>query len=66
MIVPRAVSLLRDVVRVLSQSVPVDTNVAEIREHILARPGVVDVHDVHVWAITSGESRVQRPCGGRA
>lgn len=55
MIVPRAVSLLRDVVRVLSQSVPVDTSVAEIREHILGTDGVVDVHDVHVWAITSGE-----------
>ncbi|MET1017007.1 MAG: cation diffusion facilitator family transporter [Leifsonia flava] len=55
MIVPRAVSLLRDVVRVLSQSVPVDTSVAEIREHILETDGVVDVHDVHVWAITSGE-----------
>ncbi|MET0783362.1 MAG: cation transporter, partial [Leifsonia flava] len=46
---------LRDVVRVLSQSVPVDTSVAEIREHILETDGVVDVHDVHVWAITSGE-----------
>ena len=55
MIVPRAVSLLRDVVRVLSQSVPVDTSVADIREHILETDGVVDVHDVHVWAITSGE-----------
>ncbi|MET0974673.1 MAG: cation diffusion facilitator family transporter, partial [Leifsonia sp.] len=54
MIVPRAVSLLRDVVRVLSQAVPPETSVAEIREHILATDGVVDVHDVHVWAITSG------------
>lgn len=54
MIVPRAFSLLRDVFRVLSQSVPVDTDVAEIRAHILRTPGVVAVHDVHVWAITSG------------
>ncbi|MFC6355092.1 cation diffusion facilitator family transporter [Luethyella okanaganae] len=54
MIVPRALSLLRDVFRVLSQSVPVDTDVAEIRRHILETDGVVDVHDVHVWAITSG------------
>ncbi|KQQ94559.1 cation transporter [Leifsonia sp. Leaf325] len=55
MIVPRASSLLRDVVRVLNQSVPVDTSIAEIRQHILETDGVVDVHDVHVWAITSGE-----------
>ena len=53
-IVPRAFSLLRDVVRVLSESVPADTSVAEIRGHILGTAGVIDVHDVHVWAITSG------------
>lgn len=54
MILPRAYFLLRDVVRVLSESVPVDTDVAEIRSHILGTAGVVAVHDVHVWAITSG------------
>lgn len=54
MIVPRAFVLLRDVVRVFSESAPADTDVAEIRRHILATPGVHDVHDVHVWAITSG------------
>lgn len=54
MIAPRAVFLLRDAVHVLSESVPVDTSVAEIREHILGTAGVVDVHDIHVWAITSG------------
>lgn len=54
MIVPRAVILLRDVVRVFSESAPADTDVAEIREHLLGTPGVVAVHDVHVWAITSG------------
>jgi cobalt-zinc-cadmium efflux system protein len=54
LIVPRALSLLRDVVRVLTESVPSHMNVAEIREHLLGTSGVVDVHDVHVWAITSG------------
>jgi cobalt-zinc-cadmium efflux system protein len=54
LIVPRAFSLLRDVVRVLSESVPKHMDVAEIRSHILGTTGVVDVHDVHVWAITSG------------
>ncbi|MGD8168915.1 cation diffusion facilitator family transporter [Herbiconiux sp. P16] len=55
MIVPRAVSLLRDVVSVLSQSTPSAMDVQAIRTHILEEPGVVDVHDVHVWAITSGQ-----------
>lgn len=54
MIVPRAFALLRDVVRVLSEAAPADTDVAEIRRHITETPGVVAVHDVHVWAITSG------------
>lgn len=54
MIVPRAAVLLRDVVRVLTESAPRETDVKLIREHILETPGVVAVHDVHVWAITSG------------
>jgi cobalt-zinc-cadmium efflux system protein len=54
MIVPRAFSLLRDVFGVLAQSTPSTMNVQEMREHILAEPGVAAVHDVHLWAITSG------------
>lgn len=55
LIAPRAFLLLRDSVRVLFQAVPVETSVAEIREHILGNDGVVDVHDVHVWSITTGQ-----------
>jgi cobalt-zinc-cadmium efflux system protein len=54
LIVPRALSLLRDVIRVLAQAVPAGMDVAEIREHLRGATGVVDVHDVHVWAMTSG------------
>jgi cobalt-zinc-cadmium efflux system protein len=54
-IVPRAFLLLRDVVRVLTESVPRETDVEQIRQHLLETPGVVAVHDVHVWAITSGQ-----------
>jgi len=55
LIVPRAFVLLRDVVRVLTESAPRGTDVEEIRLHLLETPGVVAVHDVHVWAITSGQ-----------
>ncbi|UOQ88700.1 cation diffusion facilitator family transporter [Agromyces endophyticus] len=55
LIVPRALSLLRDVVRVLSEGAPADTDVAEIRDHLLGTTGVVAVHDIHVWQITSGQ-----------
>lgn len=54
MIIPRAIGLLREVVSVLAESVPQGTHVKEIREHILTTPGVVDVHDVHVWQLTRG------------
>lgn len=54
MIVPRAVGLLREVVSVLSESSPKGMHVKEIRDHILSTPGVVDVHDVHVWQLTRG------------
>ncbi len=56
LILPRALLLLRDVLRVLTESAPQHTHVPEIRAHILRTPGVVAVHDVHVWAITSGEA----------
>lgn len=54
LIVPRAVGLLREVVGVLSESAPSGTQVADIREHLLAAPGVAAVHDVHVWQLTRG------------
>lgn len=54
MIVPRAIGLMREVVSVLTESAPQGTHVKEIREHILSTPGVVDVHDVHVWQLTRG------------
>jgi len=54
MIVPRAISLLREVVSVLAESVPEGTQVREIRAHLLSKPGVTAVHDVHVWQLTRG------------
>jgi cobalt-zinc-cadmium efflux system protein len=56
LILPRAVSLMRDVLRVLSQSTPRGTDVALIRTHVLAKEGVVSVHDVHVWSISPGSN----------
>jgi len=54
LIVPRAIGLLRDVFHVLSESAPRGTDVDDIRTHLIATPGVIAVHDVHVWQITSG------------
>ena len=54
LIVPRAIALLRDVLTVLTESAPSGTDIAEIRRHICETAGVVDVHDLHVWAMTHG------------
>jgi len=54
MIVPRAVSLLREVFAVLGERAPDGTDVSKIREHILSKDGVADVHDIHVWQLTRG------------
>ncbi|MDT0158629.1 cation diffusion facilitator family transporter [Microbacterium sp. ARD32] len=54
MILPRAISLLREVFSVLAESAPMGMSVIEIRDHLKRYPGVVDVHDVHVWQLTRG------------
>ncbi len=54
MILPRAWHLLRDVVDVLLEASPKGVDVKLIREHILSVDGVVSVHDIHIWTITSG------------
>ena len=54
LIVPRAITLLREVFAVLGERAPEGTDVATIREHILSADGVADVHDVHVWQLTRG------------
>ncbi|HYN75472.1 MAG TPA: cation diffusion facilitator family transporter [Candidatus Limnocylindria bacterium] len=53
-IIPRAIGLLRTTGHVLLESTPPGIDLDEIRRHITALPGVVDVHDLHVWTITSG------------
>lgn len=53
-IIPRTWRLLRDAVDVLLEATPKDVNMSEVRRHILEAPGVRDVHDLHVWTITSG------------
>ncbi|GIG30736.1 cation diffusion facilitator family transporter [Cellulomonas marina] len=54
LILPRAWSLLREVVDVLLEATPRGIDLRQVREHIRGVPSVVDVHDLHVWTITSG------------
>ena len=49
-----AYALLRDSGRVLLEAAPEGMNVDEIGNALAAYSGVTDVHDLHVWTITSG------------
>src|SRR5690606_19836341 len=53
-ILPRAWSLLRDVLDVLLEATPQGIDLDAVRAHIREIAGVVDVHDLHAWTITSG------------
>ena len=47
-------SVLRDSVHILLEGTPRGLDVRKLRNRLLAVPSVVDVHDLHVWTITSG------------
>jgi cobalt-zinc-cadmium efflux system protein len=53
-IIPRTFSLGRAAIRVLVQAAPKHLTVSEVRDTLAAVPGVCDVHDLHVWTLTSG------------
>jgi cobalt-zinc-cadmium efflux system protein len=54
MIVPRTWKLLHETLDVLLEAAPKNVDMAEVSAHIVALPGVEDVHDLHAWTITSG------------
>jgi cation diffusion facilitator family transporter len=54
LVVPRAWHLLREALDVLLEAVPRGVDLQDVRAHILGVDGVLDVHDLHAWTITSG------------
>ena len=52
-ILPRAFRLGREAVRILVQAAPARIDVPALRADLAGIPGVVDVHDLHVWTLTS-------------
>ncbi len=53
-IVYGAVRLVRDAVDVLLEAVPAHVDVSAVKELLLKVQGVREVHDLHVWTISSG------------
>jgi len=52
-ILPRTWRLGRQAVRILLQAAPPDLDLVALRAELAGLPGVVDVHDLHVWTLTS-------------
>lgn len=52
-ILPRAWRLGRKAVRILVQAAPIDLEISELRARLVGIEGVKDVHDLHVWTLTS-------------
>ena len=54
LIVASAWSILRDSTEILLEAAPRDLDTEEIGRAMAEMPDVVEVHDLHVWTITSG------------
>jgi cobalt-zinc-cadmium efflux system protein len=55
LIVPRTWVLLREAVDILLMATPRGIDLGEVRGHLLRAEGVVDIHDLHAWTLTSGK-----------
>ena len=53
-ILPRTWKLTAQAVRILMEVAPPGLDVDQVRARILTLPGVADVHDLHIWTVTSG------------
>jgi cation diffusion facilitator family transporter len=55
LVLPRAWTLLREAFDVLLEAAPRGVDLDDVRAHVLGVAGVLDVHDLHAWTITSGQ-----------
>ncbi|MGH3861214.1 cation diffusion facilitator family transporter [Actinokineospora sp.] len=53
-VLPRTWGLARRALHILFQHAPERVDVEELTKRLCAVPGVAEVHDVHVWTLTSG------------
>jgi cobalt-zinc-cadmium efflux system protein len=53
-VLPRAWTLMKQSINILLESAPAHINLKLVEEAILSIHGMVAVHDLHVWTITSG------------
>ena len=54
-VLPRTWTLLRDTTHILLEGVPRGLSLTDVRQAISGTPGVVSMHDLHVWSLTSDD-----------
>jgi cobalt-zinc-cadmium efflux system protein len=54
-VLPRAFSLARAALRILSETSPAHIDVEELRAALGGVEGVIEVHDLHVWTLSPGK-----------
>lgn len=54
LILPRTWLLLSECTNILMEGTPAHVDLTELRSAMLEVEGVIEVHDIHVWTITSG------------
>ncbi|MFO1259039.1 MAG: cation diffusion facilitator family transporter [Gammaproteobacteria bacterium] len=52
-ILPRTWVLLKESINILLEGVPAGIDLKKLKEVVLSVEGVLDIHELHVWAITS-------------
>ena len=54
LILPRTWLLLAECTNILMEGTPSHIDVGQLHTALLGVQGVLDIHDIHVWTITSG------------
>lgn len=55
-VLPRTWILLKESIHILLEGVPDGIDVGAVVDTVTAIPGVTGVHDLHIWALTSGKN----------
>jgi cobalt-zinc-cadmium efflux system protein len=56
LVLHNAIRIFFEAFNILMEAAPQHLDVGRIRDHLVRQPGVSDVHDLHVWTITTGKN----------
>jgi cobalt-zinc-cadmium efflux system protein len=55
-VLPRTWILLKDSLNILLEGVPEGIDLGDVEQTMLAVPGVLSIHDLHLWSLTTGKT----------